>query len=98
VLCSPTALPKERKRYNKKCTEIMKNLTKLVTQYNLLAEQYNSIPQPQQPLPLATVDAVKKQEFCWVSECEGEALAKWPMHLAAHVNVQLGAGDGLVQD
>jgi hypothetical protein len=53
-------------------------LTKLVTQYNLLAEQYNSIPQQQQPLQLATVDAVKKQEFCWVSDCEGEALATAP--------------------
>jgi hypothetical protein len=68
----------------------MKNLTKLVTQYNLLAEQYNNIPQQQQQLQLATVDAVKKQEFCWVSECEGEALAKWPMHLAANVNVSNG--------
>ncbi|WIA22063.1 hypothetical protein OEZ85_004408 [Tetradesmus obliquus] len=66
------AQPKERKRCNKKCTEITKNLTKLVTQYNLLVEQYNAIPQQQQPLQPATVEAVRKQEFCWVSDCAAE--------------------------
>lgn len=72
VVLAFAALPKERKRFNKKCTEITKNLAKLVTQYNLLVDQYNAIPQQQQPLQPATLDAVKKQEFCWGSICEGE--------------------------
>jgi hypothetical protein len=69
---STAALPKERKRYNKKCTEITKNLSKLVSQYNLLVEQYNAIPHQQQPLQPTTLDAVKKQEFSWVNENAGE--------------------------
>lgn len=62
-------LPKERQRCNKRCTEITKNLAKnlakLVEQYNLLVGQYNAIPQQQHPLQPTTLDAVKKQEFCW---------------------------------
>jgi hypothetical protein len=71
---STAALPKERKRYNKKCTEITKNLSKLVAQYNLLVEQYNAIPHQQHPLQPTTLDAVKRQEFCWVNESAGEHL------------------------
>jgi hypothetical protein len=73
LLCA-AALPKERKRYNKKCTEITKNLSKPVSQYDLLVEQYNAIPHQQQPLQPTTLEAVKSQEFCLVNESAGEHL------------------------
>ncbi|WIA43567.1 hypothetical protein OEZ86_010016 [Tetradesmus obliquus] len=67
------AEPKERKRCNKKCAEITKNLAKLVEQYNLLVQQYNAIPQQQQQqLQPTTLDALKKQEFCWANEHQAQ--------------------------
>jgi hypothetical protein len=47
-----------------------------VDQYNLLVGQYNAIQQQQQqqpPLQPTTLDAVKKQEFCWAGERAGRA-------------------------
>jgi hypothetical protein len=73
ALATAAAMPKERQRCNKKCTEITKNLAKLVQQYNLLVDQHNAIPQQQQqPLQPTTLDAVKKQEFCWGNDQHGE--------------------------
>jgi hypothetical protein len=64
------ALPKERQRFNRKCSEITATLAKRVEQYNLLVEQYNSVAQ--QSLQRTTLDAVKKQEFDWLNDYEGK--------------------------
>lgn len=54
------ALPKERKRCNKKCSEITSKLAKRVQQYNLLVEQYNTAA-PSQQRQTTSLEAVKKQ-------------------------------------